>query len=256
MGPGRYSGLGIALFAVPFYAGPVLAGAARAPLAVIPVFAVLFLGYLVAVGRVTLSRTALPIFLLTAVIQVILASFAYASGVALAIPLPPVTVPLWCPLLLTTAAAVWGAWRYRDAIEVNAMLNDITSTLDAADMEFGLPDNDPLVARLDALTDDQVPEMVNAVLRHGRIQAAVETALMRTHDNRATTRLALALMADPRFPSGLMNYLVIDNILEEIRTNQDRQLARLAVPMVENLDYPDPGPFRDELYRIAGHRSP
>lgn len=126
IGAGNRTGLG--LFAVALYGGPVLAGMAGHGALALPVFAALFLLYVVAARQPDLRTEAgwLSLGLLAAV-QSALVVLCWAVGLMLGQGLQglvgPVILPLWAPVAVTALAAFLGAWALRDAAEMDVFLD-------------------------------------------------------------------------------------------------------------------------------------
>ncbi len=119
---------------LPFYGGPVLAGWAGQPLATIPVFAALFLAFLLGTGRDLHSKGNL---LAAGVIQLALAGLCYWLGHWLATAAEPPALPIWMPLLITACATAWGVWRLRGwaarAQRVETLLNEAPDRIEDAE---------------------------------------------------------------------------------------------------------------------------
>ena len=119
---------------VPFYGGPVLSGWAGHPLATIPVFAALFLAFLLGTGRDLYSAGS---FAAAGVIQLALAGVAYWLGSHLPALAAPPAPPIWLPPLLTAAATAFGVWRLRGwakrATGMGALLDDAIDRIERAE---------------------------------------------------------------------------------------------------------------------------
>jgi len=128
----RYGHTGLVLFAAALYGGPVLAGLAGHGAQALPVFAALFLLYMAASRKPDLSTGAGWAGLATmVVVQVAIVSLAWAVGLGAAHLLGPVALPLWAPLAITGVAAGVGAWAWRDAAEMNVMLDHAIQEIEA-----------------------------------------------------------------------------------------------------------------------------
>jgi hypothetical protein len=148
----RYGRTGLVLFGVALYGGPLLAGLARHGWAVLPVFAALFLLHAAATRKPNLSTAAgwAGLAIMVA-IQAALVALAWGLGLVVAGLAGAVVLPLWAPLAITALAAGFGAWAWRDAAEMDVMLDSAIQALETLDDEGGLaaaldwPDPDPQV---------------------------------------------------------------------------------------------------------------
>ncbi|MEZ5769975.1 MAG: hypothetical protein R3D80_21730 [Paracoccaceae bacterium] len=157
---GPRSRTGLALLGVALYGGPVLAGLALHDWSVLPVLAALFLLYFVASRRPDLRSIAGRANLATvAVVQVALVTIGWAIGRGLADIVGAVALPLWAPLAITAVAAGIGAWAFRDAAEMDVMLDSALARL--AEMETRSAPSRPL----DVAWPDPEPGVDAAVRR-------------------------------------------------------------------------------------------
>lgn len=149
---GPRSRLGLALLGASLFCGPVLAGLARHDWSVLPVLAALFLLYTAAARRPDLRTGAGRASLATmAVVQSSLVGIGWAIGLLLADVLGAVALPLWAPLAITAFGAGVGAWAFRDAAEMDVMLDSAlariaemeTMSLPADGLAVPWPDPDP-----------------------------------------------------------------------------------------------------------------
>jgi hypothetical protein len=128
----RYGHIGLVLFGAALYGGPVLAGMAGHGGQTLPVFVALFLLYMAVARKPDLSTgvgwAALSIMV---VAQTAIVGLAWGGGLAAAYLLGPVTLPLWAPLAITGLAAGIGAWAWRDAAEMNVMLDHAIREIEA-----------------------------------------------------------------------------------------------------------------------------
>ncbi|GKY89347.1 hypothetical protein [Sinisalibacter aestuarii] len=130
----RYSRTGLFLFGVALYGGPVLAGLAGHGWAVLPVFAALFLLYVSATRKPDLSMPAGWAGLgMMAAMQVVLVVMVWAAGMLVANVAGAIMLPLWAPIAITATAAGAGAWAYRDAAEMDVMLDSAIRSLEGFD---------------------------------------------------------------------------------------------------------------------------
>lgn len=128
----RYGRAGLVLFAAALYGGPVLAGLAGHGARTLPVFAALFLLYLAVARKPDLSTgTGRAGLVLMAAVQVVLVGLAWGIGLGAAQFLGPVMLPLWAPLAITGVAAGVGAWAWRDAAEMDVMLEHAIHEIEA-----------------------------------------------------------------------------------------------------------------------------
>lgn len=128
----RYGYAGFALFAAALYGGPVLAGMAGHGAQALPVFAALFLLYMAASRKPDLSTGAgWAALAVMVVVQTGVVSLAWGAGLAAAHFLGAVILPLWAPLAITGVAASAGAWAWRDAAEMNVMLDHAIHEIEA-----------------------------------------------------------------------------------------------------------------------------
>lgn len=171
---GPRSRTGLALLGVALYGGPVLAGLALHDWSVLPVLAALFLLYIVASRRPDLSSAAGRANLaIMAVVQVALVTIGWAIGRGLADILGAVALPLWGPLAITALGAGIGAWAFRDAAEMDVMLDSALAriaemeTLPAPARAFEVPWPDPA---------PEIDEAVRRALRALRDLPAIEPA--------------------------------------------------------------------------------
>ena len=147
---GPRSRTGLALVGVALHGGPVLAGLAQHEWSVLPVLAALFLLYSAASRRPDLTTCAGRASLATmAVVQTALVVIGWVIGLALADIVGPVELPLWAPLAVTAAGAGVGAWAFRDAAEMDVMLDSALAriaemdTMPAPPRSFDVPWPDP-----------------------------------------------------------------------------------------------------------------
>jgi len=136
----RYGRTWLTLFAIALYGGPVLAGFAGHGWSVLPVFAALFLLYVVATRKPDLATPAGWAGLVgIAVVQVALVAATWAIGLVGAQLAAPVVLPIWAPLAMTGVAAGLGAWAWRDAAEMNVMLDSAIRAIEEMDFSEAAP---------------------------------------------------------------------------------------------------------------------
>lgn len=167
----RYSRAGLALLGLALYGGPVLAGLAGHGWASVPVFAALFLLYVAATRRPDLSTGAGWATLATmATVQVALVALVYGLGIVTTrFTGLGLALPLWAPVLLTGLSAGFGAWAFRDAAEMDVMLDSVLRALE--EIEHGRssePDPNPW--------PEPAPEVLAAVDRALADLRALDTA--------------------------------------------------------------------------------
>ena len=127
----RYSRSGLALVFGTLYGGTVLAGLAAHPLRVLPVFSALFLIHIAATRKPDLATGAGWAGLaIMAAVQAALVGLGYGLGLLVAQVTGPISLPIWLPITLTAAAAFYGAWAYRDAAEMDVMLDSTLRALE------------------------------------------------------------------------------------------------------------------------------
>lgn len=124
--PPRLSPLGIALAMLPLYAGPILSGWAHHPLEVVPVFALVFLGYLL----ITRRRLGVSGLALAGLIQLVLCGALQGGGLLLALMFGPLQMPLWPPLLISTLGAGAAGWLYRDLVPLEDQVDEMQAAVD------------------------------------------------------------------------------------------------------------------------------
>lgn len=265
----RYGRAASALFGITLYGGPILAGLAGHDLAVLPVFAALFLIFVVVTRKPDLSSgTGWAGLIIMAVVQITLVALAYGAGVVTGALLGPVALAQWPPLALSAAAAVFATWAFRDAAEMDVMLDSAIRALEGFDDTLhaavdppwpaALPDAEAAVGgvlsdlRGRALTDAEAIE--NAV---ARLEAAVGVegfdplydAAGEAPGNEPIVDLALlrfaarpainaALIA--RGDGGLAPMLLLNTPDAHVRAEACRQVHALAVAGAPVGQLPDP----------------
>lgn len=157
---GPRSRTGLALLGAALYCGPLLAGLARHDWSVLPVLAALFLLYIAAARRPDLATGAgRATLVMMAFVQTSLVVIGWAIGLLLASIFGAVALPLWAPLAITALGAAVGAWAFRDAAEMDVMLDSALARI--AEMET-LPTP---AQSFDVPWPDPAPEADGAVLR-------------------------------------------------------------------------------------------
>lgn len=151
----RFGRIWTALFAIALYGGPVLAGLSGHGWPVLPVFAALFLLFIVATRKPDLATGAGWAALAGyGVVQLGLVSAAWGIG-RLGAQLAAVELPVWAPLALTGVAASLGAWVWRDAAKLDTMLDSAIRSIEEMDFADPAPEDtrwtDPGPATLAAL---------------------------------------------------------------------------------------------------------
>ncbi len=160
----RYSRVWLWLLAALLYGGPMLAGLARHGWTVLPVFAALCLLHASVTHKPDLTKISGRMgMILLAIEQIALVAILWGAGLALAKLGAAIMLPLWAPVLVSTLAAGVSAWAFRDAAEMDVMLDSLLASLSrmtADDLprppKGGWPKPHPetllsLHARLDAL---------------------------------------------------------------------------------------------------------
>lgn len=175
----RYGRTGLILFGIALYGGPFLAGLAGHGWKVLPVFAALFLLHVSATRRPDMTTAAgWAGFAMMAAVQILLVALAWGLGLGLADIAAPVALPIWAPIALTAVAAGFGAWAWRDAAEMDVMLDSAIRAIETLEPDAaptsGLdwPEPDPSVraaleTALEALhgLDKLNPALVDPVVR-------------------------------------------------------------------------------------------
>lgn len=133
---GPYTRAGMAMVFIPLYCGPLLAGMASHPLAVIPVCAIGFLGYIAMTRKPNLhTPDGLAALAIIGVVQLVLVTALFGIGVLVS-SVFPVALPLWLPVALTLAAAAFGALSYTNSAEMDVFLDGAIEKLEALDRDI------------------------------------------------------------------------------------------------------------------------
>lgn len=156
----RYGRAGLILFAIALYGGPFLAGLAHHRWAALPVFVALLLLYAAATRKPDLATSAgwAGLAIMVAV-QLGMVAVAWGAGLALAGPFGAVMLPIWAPIAITALAAGFGSWAWRDAAQMDVMLESAIRALERAGdggssaIGFDWPDPNPAVR---AALDDTI----------------------------------------------------------------------------------------------------
>ncbi|HCQ64633.1 MAG TPA: hypothetical protein DIU07_05390 [Rhodobacteraceae bacterium] len=157
---GPRSRTGLALLGAALFGGPILAGLAQHDWSVLPVLAALFLLYIAAARRPDLATGAGRASLaMMAFVQSANVVIGWAIGLLLADILGPVALPLWAPLAITALGAGVGAWAFRDAAEMDVMLDSALARI--AEMETMTPPS----RSFDVPWPSPVPEADDALRR-------------------------------------------------------------------------------------------
>lgn len=226
----RYSQTGLALLGLALYGGPLVAGMAGHALAVLPVFFALFLLYGAATRKPDLStgagRAGLAII---GVVQagLVVASYGLGRGLAaLTGPLiGPVILEQWPPLVLTAVAAGIGAWAFRDAAEMDVMLDSAIRALEQIDAVAGEASADGWPAA--------VPEAEAAVARAVTALGAIEAPREEEIDAIAARLAAEAGLAafDPLYDTAGQetgNAPAVDHLLLRFAARPELRRALIA----------------------------
>ncbi|MCA0870747.1 hypothetical protein LCL97_07925 [Seohaeicola saemankumensis] len=133
----RYERSGLLVMALPLYAGPLLAGWTRAPLALPAALAAMFfMAQLLAGKAEARGSLAMPAYLgLLAATQVVVVAVVYALGLILALLLGRLPAPQWLPLLMTGFGAVLLVKRYGGGLrqdQMSALLDDAIAAIEDA----------------------------------------------------------------------------------------------------------------------------
>lgn len=155
----RFGRTGLILFGVALFGGPLLSGFAGHGWAVLPVFAALFLLYAVAARKLDLATGAGWAGLATLTfVQIALVASVWAIGLAGGVFVGAVMLPVWAPILLTAVAAGFGAWAWRDAAEMDVMLDNAIEAIEELGLDrlqgLDWPDTSPEIqAALDEMLE-------------------------------------------------------------------------------------------------------
>ncbi len=126
----RYSRVWLWLLAALLYGGPMLAGLARHGWTVLPVFAALCLLHASVIHKPDLTNVAGRMgMILLALEQIALVAILWGAGLALARFGMAIMLPLWAPVLVSALAAGVSAWAFRDAAEMDVMLESLLASL-------------------------------------------------------------------------------------------------------------------------------
>lgn len=225
--PDRHTRAGVALYAVPLYAGPLLAGGATQPPAVIPVLAALLLLMMVVTRRVALDSAAGALrFGALAAAQFAVVALLFAAGRGGAWLLGGLSVPLWLPLALTGAAAAFAAWRYRDTREVEGALEEALTALrdtptpqDPSESvldDAGLSTVQAAFDRLRALPARPDPARIDPIVEE------LETAM---DDGAIHSLIGEAGQGDARFDLALLRYLARPSLRARLAAGGEAEVA-------------------------------
>ena len=239
----RYSRVSLGLLALALYGGPVLAGLAGHGWAVLPVFAALFLLYVAATRKPDLSTPAgLAGLGLMAATQVALVALAWGAGLLIARLTGTLLLPLWAPLGVSAVAAGFGAWAFRDAAEMDVMLDDMLEALERVDLRAPQM---PLGAPPSA-TGRAVEAAAAALRALPRADAALIDPIVRRLDEAAGVEAFHPLYYiagdedapdhDPRIDLGLLRFLARPAILRQLVARGEGGAAPQLL-----LDATDPG---------------
>lgn len=242
----RYSRLSLGLLAAALYSGPLLAGLSRQGWAVLPVFTALFLLYLAASRKPDLSTgVGWAALAGMAGMQVLLVLIFWGAGLGLTSILGAVALPLWAPLALTGAAAGFGAWAFRDAAEMEVMLDSAIAVIDA--QPGGIADWPDMTEE----TSARVAETAK-VLRHLPLEARRVDPIVQALE----AELGIAAFdafydlsgepGDEAVDFGLLRFISSPDILSELMLREEGGLAPMLL-----LDSPHPAVRAEARDRIA-----
>ena len=281
---GARSRTGLALLGVALHGGPVLAGLAQHDWSVLPVLSALFLLYIAAVRRPDLATGAGRVNLATmAVVQVALVVIGWAIGLALADIIGRVALPLWAPLAITAFAAGVGAWAFRDAAEMDVMLDSALAriaemeTLPPPPRSFDVPWPDPapgaddavwralqrLRARpeLDVAENDAIVQGLNAEAGAAGFDPLYDAAgLDGTLNEPAVVFALLRFSALPqvfdalvaRGEAGLAPMLLLNAPDARVRAEARALVAEMVTAAVPVTELPDPALLRELAGEFPG----
>lgn len=235
---GPYSRAGLALVFMPLYGGPVLAGWARMTALTLPVFAACFLLFIAASRKPDLRHpSGLAAFAIMALVQGALVALAFGAGLLGARLAGTLNLPLALPLLLTGAAALFGAWRYSERAEMDVFLDSAIAELEALNRRTppGWDDLHPAPApgvrralddaltALDTLPPDAGPGRIDPVVR-ALEQAAGPAAFDPLYDAAGEES-----GHDPRIDMALLRFAAIPRIRRALVQRGEGGLAPLLL---------------------------
>lgn len=233
----RYSPFAVLAYALPLYAGPLLAGWARHPWASAAALVALFLFVMAVTRRHMLTGWAALAGLFA--VQVLLVGAIYGLGVGLGVVTGAPALPVWLPLALTGAASVWGAWIYRRAPEMDGLLDNALSALDgmaSRDCPGGCVD----YSALEGLAPAQRAAVETALadlraLPGDKVNAGFIDPIVQELEGRAGVSAFEALleeteMGDARIDFAFMRYVASPAIRRRlIETGEFGDVSRIAV---------------------------
>ncbi|MGX9351478.1 hypothetical protein ACS3QZ_09760 [Shimia sp. W99] len=260
MGPGRFTPLGIALFALPLYGGPVLAGLSHGSPATFPAFVAAFLFYIVATRKPPLKspQDGLALFFM-ALVQCVLVAACMGLGLALSRLTGPLAIPLPVPVLLTVGASLWGAWRYCNASEIDATLDQALNAIESPGTFLNASDDaltNEIAALLDQVealpaTPDALRDIEETCAAHPAPIDLADALLQRADHSDAYLLLALRLYARTEMATDILSTADLGDLLDEAADVATPHIARAALELETRF----PGYFseetRAELAKVA-----
>lgn len=282
--PGRYTGSGLALMAVPLYLGPLLAGWAQAPWPVPLAIAAMFFLMQVLRGVEPAGAGSSPVAALAvlALVQVAVVGSVCAIGALLALATGPLALPPWLPLALSFAGAAVGVLRHRRNPREDELWEVIDKAIDAletgAPVDFGDEDFDAVGAGPDPEAE-AAAQAALAALRNlpadaplARIDAVARQLADRVRDRawhaladaagagaRAVDLAVLRYAAIPEVRAELVNAAELGLAMSVLLDSDDEEvlseLASLTATLLDEgapaSELPPPGELRDKAERFA-----
>ncbi len=209
---------------VPLYAGPFVAGLARADWPFVFVFGFIFAAFMARTRRS--HRNSLLKLTLLYLTNVAVVAIVFGLGVAVSAVTGPIGVSPKIAVVICLSSAVFGAWRYRHSDEFDSFLDEAIATIETADLPDGdvLPQPDAELEEIfDSLSETDLSEArlneIEASLRHFPDPELVADTLVRRSDH-SERHLLLCLrhFARPDLPPSWLPdqdiYDLFDDVLE------------------------------------------
>ncbi|MEJ1992692.1 MAG: hypothetical protein P8X50_13625 [Maritimibacter sp.] len=126
----RYSRIWLWLLAAVLYGGPALSGLAQHGWTVLPVLTALCLMHASARHKPDLATPAGWAGLTMMVAeQTAMVTLLWAIGLGIAVSVTAIQLPIWAPMLVSALAAGVSTWAFRDAAEMDVMLESVLDAL-------------------------------------------------------------------------------------------------------------------------------
>jgi hypothetical protein len=258
------------------YLGPVLAGLSGFVRAQVPIFILLFLGWLVVMRPEIWPqhardwRTSAPWLALAGrgLVQAVLVFLSLVVGHSIGFLVGPLPLPVWLPVLVSGSAILLGRWVWNPAkaAETEALLDDVLRRVNAL-TDDAEPDDlpqrlAPLLALDEAAPDDLVDRLLDDILE-GDPAGSGFSALARRLRNAGAGHMALRrgvirLATDPSHADMGKGSAAVTKALFIAGTAPD--LLTLFLARAEALyavrpdlwgDYPSPGTLREAAAAVA-----